>query len=433
MKDAHASALRRRDLLTRAAQLGVGLAVTGGLPSGIERARAQSGSLRFYMIPQHRFETYQKLFADFGKEKNVRLQPEVLELDDMRAKLLATAAAGGAPDMSWENNWSQEFAMRGLVHPLTAFLERDGRELGYPDDWLPRAVERHTYKGTVYGLQNFYTNMCLFYNKKLLAQAGIKEPPRTWDEFLEAALKTTKRQGDRTEVWGFASVYRFFNGFLNWYYQAGAEWYNPRTNRVVTDSAESLAAFQFFHDLIWKHRVAAPLVVEPGIAQPRKLFTSERAAMILSGPWDLKPVQQEGPQLEWGVALPLSGKRRATIQAGTGLFILKNSPNKELGWELIKRLLRTETMVAVTRETNFVFPRKSWAASPDVQGSPVIKVFAEAAPSAVDWNAGIRLSGKPELYTTMMQALVDEVAFDKKPVKEAVQEYTEKANKLLGG
>ncbi len=424
--------LSRRALLHGSARLGIAAAVAA-LPGAVRPAGAQAGTLRFYMIPQHRFETYQKLFADFGKERNVRMQPEVLELDDMRAKLLATAAAGGAPDMSWENNWSQEFAMRGLVHPLTAFLERDGKELGFPGDWLPRAVERHTYKGTVYGLQNFYTNMCLFYNRKLLAQAGVKEPPGTWDEFLEAALRTTRRQGDRTEVWGFVSVYRFYNGFLNWFYQAGAEWYDPKANRVVVDSPESLHAFQFFHDLIWKHKVAAPLVVEPGVAQPRKLFTAERAAMILTGPWDIKPIQQEGAHLDWGVALPLTGKKRATIQAGTGLFLLKNSPNKELGWELIKRLVRTETMVAVTRETNFVFPRKSWAAAPEVQSNPVIKVFAEAAPSAVDWNAGIRLTGKPELYTTMFQALVDDVAFARKPVKEAVAEYTEKANARLRG
>ena len=37
-------------------------------------------------------------------------------------------------------------------------------------------------------------NRSLFYNKTLLKEAGV-EPPKTWDELLDVAKKTTKWDG----------------------------------------------------------------------------------------------------------------------------------------------------------------------------------------------------------------------------------------------
>jgi len=129
--------------------------------------------------------------------------------------------------------------------------------------------------------------------------------------------------------------------------------------------------------------------------------------------------------------MPLKGKVRATLQAGTGVNIPKTAPNKDLGWELIKRILSLDTMLSLTEEADFLFARKSWGQLPAVRNNPTMKVFADARAYAVDWNAGLRLTGKGEIQTTMLQTLVDNVTFNLMPVNEAVQQFTDKANAML--
>ena len=421
----------RRAFLANTAAAGAGVALAGVAPAFLRSARAQQATVRIFMVPEHKFKAYDALFAQFAKDKNVRVEPEYLQYPELRAKMLATAAGGDAPDVIWDFNWTQEMAKLGLLQSFTDYLKRDGAAIGFPSDWLQSAIDRQVYNNNLYGLQNFFTNECLFYNKKLLRDAGVQQPPTTWDEFLDAATKTTKHTGG-TDVWGFVSVYRFLNGFLTWYFQGGARLYDPQANKMLTDSPDALAAFQFFHDLHWKYKVAPVPVVEAGVANPRKMFTSGRVAMIISGPWDLAPIRQEaGPDFEWGVSMPLKGKVRATLQAGTGVNIPKNAPNKDLGWELIKRILSLDTMRSLTKEADFLFARRSWASLPEVQNSPVLKVFSQARAYAVDWNAGLRLTGKGDIQTTMFQTLVDQVTFNLKPVPDAVGEFTAKANAEL--
>ena len=44
----------------------------------------------------------------------------------------------------------------------------------------------------VYGIPIGSNSLALFYNKKMFADAGISEPPKTWAELVEDATKLTK-------------------------------------------------------------------------------------------------------------------------------------------------------------------------------------------------------------------------------------------------
>jgi multiple sugar transport system substrate-binding protein len=389
-----------------------------------------TGNLNVLWNSAHKYKALDAAVADFEKEFSAKVQFEYMQPPEIRTKFLATAAAGTPADFVEEDFMTQEMAKMGYVEPLDKYLEKDGKAINYPGDFQTTAVERQNLDGKYYGMQLLYTNMCLYYNIDMFQAAGIAKPPSSWQEFLDAAQKTTKRTGANTDVWGYVEHYQQRFAWM-WYFQNGAKWYDEKTKKVLTDSPEAIEALQFQQDLIWKHKVAAEPKVETGSANPPDLFIAGKAAMITSGPWDIKAIKTANVKFKWAIVQPPKGKFQATTSYGMGGFIPAKSSNKPLAWEFMKKLISLDWELAVTKEADMVFPRKSWATHADVVGNEWIKPFADAAAYAVDYNAGIRLTGKGEVYTTLWQETFDNIIFNKMTPKDALAKYTQQANDLL--
>jgi multiple sugar transport system substrate-binding protein len=110
---------------------------------------------------------------------------------DLHRKLLANLAAKTAPDVIYgKGYWLHDFAPRGILFDLTKHWERDKDEYLNASPVFFEHVETGSgYNGKVYGLpwgQYWYS---LAYNKDLFAEAGLENPPDTWDEFRNYAMK----------------------------------------------------------------------------------------------------------------------------------------------------------------------------------------------------------------------------------------------------
>jgi ABC-type glycerol-3-phosphate transport system substrate-binding protein len=78
--------------------------------------------------------------------------------------------------------------------------------------WPAGVVSAASVGGTLYGIPNEIDVYALNYNKKLFAEAGIAEAPKTWDEFLAAAEKLTdKSKGQQ----GFGLINSWAAGVLH--------------------------------------------------------------------------------------------------------------------------------------------------------------------------------------------------------------------------
>ena len=67
-------------------------------------------------------------------------------------------------------------------------------------DFFPM-VQTAKFDGAYYAMPTAVRTLALFYNADLLEAAG-KEPPTTWEEYVDVALATTKRNGDDLEIAG---------------------------------------------------------------------------------------------------------------------------------------------------------------------------------------------------------------------------------------
>ena len=103
---------------------------------------------------------------------------EKFQWPDMRTKLIADFSVKNPPDLSAEpNGWVQEFAVQGLLRPLNDYVERDGKQIGFPDDWQGYTVDRNKFQGKYYGIQLHLTCAALLYNMDMLKEAGFSKPP----------------------------------------------------------------------------------------------------------------------------------------------------------------------------------------------------------------------------------------------------------------
>lgn len=142
---------------------------------------------------------YQKMFGLLLPEFE-KAFPDI-ELDIQfgmgAADKLAVAYAGGAaPDIVTQSTRvAPQFIESGIFLPL------DLQALGLNNitelerRYLPGVLNSLWYKGQIYFLPTEVTGLGLFYNKTMVANAGIGEIPRTWEQLLETGRRLTKYEG----------------------------------------------------------------------------------------------------------------------------------------------------------------------------------------------------------------------------------------------
>ena len=402
-----------------------GMAVAAAMGIGVPAVQAET--LTVYWNAGHAWEAYQAVIDKFEADNpGWTVQWEKFQWPDMRTKLIADFSVGNTPDLTADpGGWVQEFAQQGLLKPLDEYVARDGAAMGYPTDWQDFSVKRNMIDSSYYGVQIHLTCATLVYNVDMLKEAGFDAPPTTWEEFRNVAMATSK--GGR---FGFAPN-PVTSYYWPWLFQAGAEYYDPTAKKVVFDSAEAAKGLQFVSDLIHKDKAAPLPVTGADYEGPQKLFTAGRAAMIITGPWDVTPIKTGNPNLNWAIAPSLTDKTQATQAGGVSLMIPAAAKHPDQAWELLKRFVALETELAASAANGMTMPRKSWAASPEVQADPILSSFGQCLPYARDITADLRLTGKSARVEELLKTAVDEVIYNARPAQDVLTQYAAEANKAL--
>ncbi|MBW9115718.1 sugar ABC transporter substrate-binding protein [Rhizobium cauense] len=390
-------------------------------------ATANAETLKIYWNAGHAYPAYQEVIKKFEADHpGWTVEWGRFQWPDLRTKLVADLSVGNAPDLVAEpGGWVPEFALQGKIRPLNDFISQDGKSMGYPDDWQDFSVARNTIDGQYYGVQLHLTCATLVYNVDMLKAAGFDAPPKNWEEFRKAAIAVSK-----AGRFGFAPN-QVAGYYTPWIYQNGGKFYDPATKKVAFDSPQSAEALQFVADLIHKDKAAPLPVAGADYEGPQKLFTAGRAAMILTGPWDVSPIKMGNPNLKWDVAPSLTEKAQATMSGGVSLFIPKDAKHPAEAWDLLKRFVALDTEIAASVPNGMTMPRKSWAADPKVKSDPVLGKFSQCLSYAVDSQADISLTGKNATVQDLFKAAVQDILYNDKPAQAVLSDYAAKANAEL--
>lgn len=125
---------------------------------------------------------YTKAIEDFEKDyPGVKIVHETFENESYKTKIKSAVAANELPDIfyTWGGGFSTSFVESGKVLDLDNY---------YIDEFkaqLPKAaLNNATYNEKLYGVTYTTPVSCLFYNKKMYDQYGLKAP-ETWEELVE--------------------------------------------------------------------------------------------------------------------------------------------------------------------------------------------------------------------------------------------------------
>lgn len=274
----------------------------------------------------------EQMVSDFNaSHPNIHVTYVVVE--DPVTKFLTASTSGQAPDvMIWDRNGTALYAPKGVLEPLDTYMAKDGVT---SDTFYSEALRELTYDGKVYGLPMTVDCRALFYNKKLLADAGITNPPTNWDELEQDAIKLTKWDGDKLQVSGFSlSDAGLFSMYLM---QAGGQLLSEDGTKTAFNSDQGMEVLNYWDKMINTDKVYQ-IGFESGLGEGTDAFVTGQVAMMYSGPWALSTYEKYGDQLDFGVAPAPAGPNgdKGSVMGGFGMVIPSAAKNKEAAWEFIK-------------------------------------------------------------------------------------------------
>lgn len=129
-----------------------------------------------------------RIVDTFNKTSDVKAVLDTIPGADYQQKLQTIINTPQAPDVffNWGGGSIQPFVKAGLLMPLDDFVKKDP---GLDDKFLPSVYNSAVVDGKPYGIPMRGTQpVLLFSNKNVLDKAGA-QPPRTWDQLLDAVRK----------------------------------------------------------------------------------------------------------------------------------------------------------------------------------------------------------------------------------------------------
>lgn len=227
-------------------------AVYGGPPVEVIFMRPANESLSRAYVAQA--EAFNK------KHDNIkgRFEPAPGGGSEWLSKITTMLASDSAPDcfLAQQANIAQ-LASTGSLLVLDPYLARDRREVNL-EDFFPSHLEGGKWRGKQIGLTPDGCAVLEYYNINLFQEAGVPTPKPvwTWNDYLEAARRLTKKNGGDIVQAGIGTV-PAGNNLLPWLWSNGSDIFSPDFKQVrVTDPA-AIEALQFAADLVTKHSVTS--------------------------------------------------------------------------------------------------------------------------------------------------------------------------------
>ena len=174
--------------------------------------------------------------------------------------------------------------VKNILVDLASYLATDPATAKMvKEDIAPALTDMLRYKGKLLEIPFSWNNMIIYYNTKIMGDAGIQVPLHMdWNNFLEISQKVAKVAGTESDRYAYSFWGAGFFGMCAWLYQNDGEgvlnndWTDSNLNNPKV--AETV---QYLADLILKHKVAP----NPAGWDEGGQFVAGNLAMRTCGRW----------------------------------------------------------------------------------------------------------------------------------------------------
>jgi multiple sugar transport system substrate-binding protein len=353
-----------------------------GLAAGISLMAinvAQAVEINYWQyVYDTRVKAMDELIKNFeAANPDITVKQTTFPYDDYQTKVIAAHVAGNGPDvLQFYYGWLDKFQQGGVLQPLDPAVFPNAE---IEKDFFP-IVSAISRDGKYYGLPTAVRSLALFYNKKLLDEAGITEPPATLDELVADAKKTVKTDG-AGNITSEGITLDFAGQDHQWWRevlvrQFGGVPYDDQGNVAYNDEA-GLAALTWYTDLATKEKVGAVGFMDEGQAA----FKAGLAAFTVDGTFRLgsfKPITD----FEWGVAeLPANAdgvRSNFASYFANGISSDTTGDKKAAAEKFLKYITSPEAMQIWLKDVGELPARREAALTEENLADPIYAPFLKA-------------------------------------------------------
>jgi multiple sugar transport system substrate-binding protein len=336
--------LSRRRLMAGAAGAAGAAALSGRRV--IVPARAQEKTKVVYwtnFVPPD-LDTLTNITTDFNAQ-SADIEVELVQLppgEETDVTQLVTAVRGGTgPDVYHMDRFIvAQYAAAGALQDLSEIS--GGEDVLAP--YIEFAQTEATYDGKPYALPVDTDTRALYYNRTMLQSVGVDpaefDPangPVTLDRVREIALQLNVKDaaGNYTQV-GFVPWLN--QGWhYTWGFAFGGDFYDEEACQVTPTDPPIVEAFQWAQDYCVEQGAqelfafAGP-ADEPGFPAQEIPFTVGTVAMMITGNWHIRQMEQYNPELDYGttyIPVPTAESEPSTWAGGWSVVIPQGAKEPE--------------------------------------------------------------------------------------------------------
>jgi multiple sugar transport system substrate-binding protein len=328
-----------------------------------------------------------RLYAKFHQQHpNITVEFQNVPAEEEEQKLTTQIAGGNPPDAAYVDAGSvSTFASRKALVNLDGYIRRS--KTAKADDFVPAFKSFTQVNGSMYGLPFDGESTGLFYRTDRFAEAGISEPPKTWDEFQADAQKLTDTAQKKYGFAIFAPESDYY--WYPWLWQNGGTLLSKDEKTIEFNSAKAKESAEFYVGL---RKYSPPDYYNSNSYDGRVAFANGQVGMYMAGAWFAGVMDDEFPKIKgkWKAApLPDGTAGCKTTIAGDALVMFAQGDKQDAAWKWIEFLTEPDNMADWTykSEGTLLPPRTSLLDSPDlVKEKPVLATFAKAMKCGVNNN-----------------------------------------------
>ena len=321
-----------------------------------------------------KFDDYFNTLIDDFEAENPDIAVKWVDVPwgDMETKILAAVSAGNAPDVVNLNpNFASQLASKGAWLTLDDKLSPEEQAV-----YLPKIWEATQLNGESFGFPWYLTARVTLYNTEIFEEAGISEPPATFEDLAEVAKQVKDKTGK----------YAFFISFvpedaadvLQSFVQMGVPLVDDDGNAAFNTPA-GRQVFQYWTDL-YQQELLPREVLTQGHQQAIQLYQSGETAILASGAEFLSSIESNAPDIAAATksAPQISGSTGKKNVAAMDLVIPKSTDAEAAALKFATYVTNNANQLEFAKAAN-VLPSTVGA----MEDSYFSEVSAEATPVEV--------------------------------------------------
>ena len=378
------------------------LALGAALAASAAFGQAKAETVRFW----YHFDNPANPMSDLVKKfeaanPGIKVEAENVPWNSYYDNLYTALVGGNAPDAAMVKLFAQpRLAEMGALEP-------SGKQI---DSWKGKAdlldnlLELNKGPdGKQYYLPIQYVVLYLYYRTDLLQAAGL-QPPKTCEEFRNAAIKLT----NAPQTYGFG-LRGGKGGWDQWgvfVLSQGAE-----LKQGGLTKPEAIAANQWMIDLFQKDKVIPPSAPNDGFQEIVAAFKSGKTAMTIHHIGSSKDLVAALGDKVSAVPVPKCGNGQWTSYGDESLAIFSSSSVKEAAWKWISFLAEGQNNVAFNSATGQLTVTKSGSADWKLHERRFVEATVQSLPFArvLPQTSAVSEFVNTAWQTNMQQALTGQI------------------------